>query len=77
MSTDSALADSFVGLTARIWIADPNRSDYLGIRGDYIKNVKQHFDDAGIDIPYPHVDLTGAIGATNTSDSPQVATGDQ
>lgn len=67
MSTDGALADSSVGLTARIWIEDPNRADYLGIRGDYIKNVKQHFDDAGIDIPYPHVDLSSDVDAVETT----------
>jgi small conductance mechanosensitive channel len=77
MSTDSALADSFVGLTARIWIADPNRADYLGIRGDYITNVKQRFDDAGIDIPYPQVDLSGAISATDAADPPQAGIGNQ
>jgi small conductance mechanosensitive channel len=77
MSTDSALGDSAVGLTARIWIADPNRADFLGIRGDYIKNVKQRFDEVGIDIPYPHVDLSGQIGAPDTSDSLQIATNDQ
>ena len=67
MSTESALADSSVGLTARIWIDDPNRADYLGIRGDFIANVKQRFDDAGIEIPYSQVDLSGAVGLTETS----------
>ncbi len=76
MSTDSALADSFVGLTARIWIEDPDRADYLGIRGDYIKNVKRRFDDAGIDIPYPHADLSGIVDLAETSPL-QVAKNDQ
>lgn len=68
MSTDSALADSYIGLTSRIWIADPSRADYLDIRGSYIMNVKNHFDEAGIEIPYPQVDLTGEV------DLPQTAT---
>lgn len=61
MSTDSALADSFVGLTSRIWIADPDRADFLDIRGTYITNVKARFDDAGIDIPYPQIELSGDV----------------
>ena len=66
MSIDGALAESSVGLTARIWIGEPNRADYLGIRGDYIKTVKQHFDDADIDIPYPQVDLSGNVDVTES-----------
>jgi small conductance mechanosensitive channel len=77
MSTDSALASSSIGLTSRFWIADPNRADYLGIRGSYITNVKQHFDDAGIDIPYPQVDLSGQIGAAARSGHSQTITNEQ
>jgi small conductance mechanosensitive channel len=61
MSTDGALADSYVGLTSRFWIADPNRADFLKIRGEYITNVKQRFDEAGIDIPFPQADLSGRV----------------
>src|SRR5699024_4268087 len=31
-----ALADSYVGLTSRVWIADPNRTDYMKIRTEYV-----------------------------------------
>jgi small conductance mechanosensitive channel len=65
MSTEGALADSYVGLTSRFWIADPNRADFLKIRGEYITNVKQRFDEAGIDIPFPQTDLSGAVGIEN------------
>ncbi|WP_435077073.1 mechanosensitive ion channel family protein [Halococcus sp. AFM35] len=65
MSTDGALADSYVGLTSRFWIADPNRADFLKIRGEYITNVKQRFDEAGIDIPFPQADLSGRVGIEN------------
>lgn len=51
MSTDCALTSSSVGLTAFFWIADPNSADFLDIRGDLIRNVKQRFDDAGITTP--------------------------
>jgi small-conductance mechanosensitive channel len=59
--SEEALADSYVGLTARIWIADPSRADFLGIRSEYIKNVKGRFDEEGIEIPFPQVDLSGGI----------------
>ena len=61
MGTKDALADSYVGLTARIWIDDPSRADYLEIRGEYIKNVKTRFDGTGIEIPFPQIDLSGGI----------------
>ncbi|WP_273838621.1 mechanosensitive ion channel family protein [Halococcus sp. PRR34] len=71
MSTDGALADSYVGLTSRFWIADPNRADFLETRGEYVTNVKQRFDEAGIDIPYPQVDLSGGMGIENPQRFPQ------
>ena len=67
MSTEGALADSYVGLTSRFWIADPNRADFLKTRGEYVTNVKQRFDEAGIDIPYPQADLSGAFKINQTS----------
>ncbi|HET7323874.1 MAG TPA: mechanosensitive ion channel family protein [Halococcus sp.] len=54
-----AFADSFVGLTSRFWIGDPNRTDYLKVRGEYLTAVKKRFDAAGIDMPDPQVDLSG------------------
>ena len=57
-----ALADSYVGLTSRFWIADPNRADYLKTRGEYVTAVKNRFDDAGIDMPDPQIDLAGQYG---------------
>jgi len=55
------LGDSDVALQARIWIRDPSRADFVRIRGDYVKAVKERFDEAGIDIPYPHRHLAGGI----------------
>ncbi|PSP72081.1 mechanosensitive ion channel protein [Halobacteriales archaeon QS_3_64_16] len=63
--SEEALADSYVGLTARIWIADPSRADFLEIRTEYIKNVKQRFDEEDIEIPFPQVDLSGGIDLAN------------
>ncbi|CAI50329.1 mechanosensitive channel protein MscS [Natronomonas pharaonis DSM 2160] len=55
------LGDSDVGLQSRIWIASPSRADFVKIRGEYVKRVKERFDEEGIDIPYPHRTLTGGI----------------
>jgi small conductance mechanosensitive channel len=55
------LADSYVGLRSRIWIDNPSRADFVKIRSEYVKSVKQRFDDAGINIPYPQRELSGGI----------------
>ncbi|MFC5970334.1 mechanosensitive ion channel family protein [Halomarina salina] len=59
------LADSSVGLQSRIWISNPSRADFMRIRGDYVTNVKGRFDEAGISIPFPQVDLSGGIELAN------------
>ncbi len=55
------LGDSSVGLKSRVWIADPSRSDFVKTRGEYVQAVKERFDDAGIDIPYPNRELSGTL----------------
>jgi len=55
------LADSYVGLQSRVWIEEPSRADYLGIRGEYVTDVKQRFDEADITIPFPQRSLSGGI----------------
>jgi len=60
------LGDSAVGLQARVWIADPGRSDFVKTRADFVAAVKERFDDAGIDIPYPTRTLDGDIGVTES-----------
>ncbi|WP_207588552.1 mechanosensitive ion channel domain-containing protein [Halomontanus rarus] len=55
------LGDSDVGLQSRIWIANPSRSDFVRVRGEYVTNVKNRFDEAGIDIPYPVRTLEGGL----------------
>ena len=55
------LADSYVGLTSRFWIANPSRSDFVKTRGEYVTAVKARFDEAGIEIPFPQRDLSGAV----------------
>ncbi|SHH20994.1 mechanosensitive ion channel family protein [Halobaculum gomorrense] len=55
------LADSYVGLKSRIWIGNPSRADFVKIRGEYVTNVKERFDEEGIEIPFPQRDLSGGV----------------
>nr|WP_135826643.1 mechanosensitive ion channel family protein [Halorussus ruber] len=59
------LGDSSVGLQSRIWIANPSRSDYVKIKGDYVTSVKERFDAEDIDIPYPNRTIGGGLELTN------------
>ena len=53
------LADSYVGLQSRIWIDDPSRADFVKARADYVKAVKQRFDEEDISIPFPQRTVSG------------------
>ncbi|MCD2200782.1 mechanosensitive ion channel family protein [Halobacterium sp. KA-4] len=55
------LGDSYVGLKSRFWIANPSRSDFVKTRSEYVQSVKERFDEAGIDIPYPIRTLNGEV----------------
>lgn len=46
----SNLGDSSVDFTVRVWV---ERSDYFDVKCDIQQEVKQAFDKAGIDIPFP------------------------
>ena len=56
------LADSSVGLRSFFWITDPARTEVLRIRSEYVKAVKERFDDEGIEMPYPYRELVGSVG---------------
>jgi len=55
------LGDSSVGLQSRIWIDNPSRSDFVKIRAEYVKTVKERFDEADINIPYPNRTIGGEL----------------
>jgi len=55
------LGDSAVGLQSRWWIDEPDRGDFVRVRSEYVTAVKEAFDDAGIDMPYVHRQLTGSV----------------
>jgi len=59
------LADSYVGLQSRIWIPQPSRADFVRTRAEYVTNVKQRFDEAGITIPFPQRSLSGRPAAAD------------
>jgi small conductance mechanosensitive channel len=61
------LADSYVGLQSRIWIDDPSRADFVKARADYVKAVKQRFDEEGISIPFPQRTVSGRNEWTDPS----------
>lgn len=48
------LADSSVNFTVRVWV---KASEYWGVHFDTIEKVKLTFDEKGISIPYPQMDL--------------------
>ncbi|MFB6128768.1 MAG: mechanosensitive ion channel family protein [Halorhabdus sp.] len=55
------LGDSSVGLQSRFWISNPSRADFVKTRGEYVTAVKERFDEAGIDIPYPNRTVGGEL----------------
>lgn len=55
------LGDSAVGLQSRWWIDEPDRGDFVRVRSEYVTDVKEAFDEAGIDMPYVHRQLTGSV----------------
>ncbi|MCV2883481.1 mechanosensitive ion channel [Aestuariibacter sp. AA17] len=50
----SELADSSVNFVVRPWV---NASDYWAVKFDLTEKVKLRFDEAGIVIPYPQMDV--------------------
>lgn len=66
------LADSYVGLESRIWIDDPGRGKFKSVLSEHVEGVKERFDAAGIDIPYPYRELTGGISIEEVGEVEQV-----
>lgn len=50
----SELADSSVNFNVRPWV---NSGDYWAVRSDLIEQIKLTFDEKGISIPYPQMDV--------------------
>jgi len=50
----SAMADSSINLTVRVWV---NAPDYWGVFFDTNEKVYNDFNDGGINIPFPQMDV--------------------
>ena len=50
----SELADSSVNFIVRPWV---NSADFWGVKFDFTENVKLRFDEEGISIPFPQMDV--------------------
>lgn len=61
------LADSAVVISGRFWI-DPRELSPAGVQATFIEAVKTRFDTEGVDMPYPHSELTGELSVTETAD---------
>ncbi|MFB6183752.1 MAG: mechanosensitive ion channel family protein [Haloarculaceae archaeon] len=55
------LGDAALVVVARFWIRNPARADVLRIRSEFVRAVIERFDDADIEMPYPHRELSGTI----------------
>ena len=50
----SELADSSVNFVVRPWV---NSADYWAVQWDLLETIKLTFDEKGIGIPYPQMDI--------------------
>lgn len=48
------LGDSAVDITLRVWC---QASDYWDLKFDLTQKIKEAFDEAGVSIPYPHIEV--------------------
>lgn len=55
------LDNNYVGLNARLWMAEPSRSDFSRLRTAYVANVIRRFSEEGIEPDPSHVLLSGGL----------------
>jgi small-conductance mechanosensitive channel len=60
------LGDSAVVVSGRVWI-NPRESSAAGVRAAFVQTVKERFDAAGVDMPYPTTEVTGEMSVTETT----------
>lgn len=46
--------DSSIGIVTRVWV---KKDDYWTVNYDLLESVKQRFDEDGIEIPFPQIDV--------------------
>ncbi|WP_416841359.1 mechanosensitive ion channel family protein [Haloferax sp. DFSO52] len=56
------LEGTYVGLKARVWMAEPTRSHFNQLRGEYIAEVLRRFNTEGVTRDPDQIHLSGGIG---------------
>lgn len=59
------LGDSAVEVTTRFWLAEPARTDFVRVRSAFHRAILERFEEAGIEMPYPHQELSGELEVAN------------
>lgn len=59
----AALADSSVNMGVRVWVCN---ADYWTAKWRLTENIKNAFDENGIEIPYPHMHILADQGKAET-----------
>lgn len=57
----TTLTETFVGLSARVWIRDPSRARFLRVRTEYAESVLEAFERDGIGPDPQLVELSGTV----------------
>lgn len=58
-----------IRLSAKLWIADPNRIDFARVRSEYSRAIVRRFGEAGIDLgAATTADLSGELGVVPKGD---------
>ncbi|MFB6166244.1 MAG: mechanosensitive ion channel family protein [Haloarculaceae archaeon] len=55
------LGESAIVLRARFWISEPARTDVVHVRSAYVQRATERLLGAGVELPYPYRQLTGAV----------------
>lgn len=59
------LEDSYVGLQAAVWIANPRKADTVRVESELRQQVKEQFDEENIEMPYQYRQIVGELSVDN------------
>lgn len=63
----SDVGDTYVSLKARVWMADPSRSEFNRLRTDYVTNVARRFGEVELGQDPDYIRLFGELDVTEQS----------